>query len=172
MEMAWNRCGSGSPNAKRAKFPQVFPVNSATVASQEDRSWENKIHMREHVEVKVNAGANGFAEDKDSARELRKEVILPSLLANKTVILNFCGVTSSTQSFVHALIAEPLQKMGESVLRRLEFRSCAPQVKNLVELVVDYSLGGFSTSSSMQVGTVPKKRSERPVVVRKERKRK
>jgi hypothetical protein len=129
--------------------------------------------MSEQVEVRVNAGANGFAEDKDSAKELRKTVIMPSLLSRKIVILDFCGVTSSTQSFVHALIAEPLQKMGEDVLSRLEFRSCAPQVKNLVELVVDYSLGGFSTGSPMQVGTGPKKKpSERPVVVKKKRKRK
>lgn len=129
--------------------------------------------MSGHVEVRVNAGVNGFAEDKDSAKEIRKEVIMPSLLANKTVILNFCGVTSSTQSFVHALIAEPLQKMGEPVLKRLEFRSCAPQVKNLVELVVDYSLGGFSTGSPMQVGTGPKKKpSERPVAVKNKRKHK
>ena len=128
--------------------------------------------MSGQVEVKVNPGVNGFAEDKDSAKELRKEVIMPSLLANKTVILNFCGVTSSTQSFVHALIAEPLQKIGEGVLSRLEFRSCAPQVKNLVELVVDYSLGGFSTDSPMQIGVGPKKKpSERPVAVKKLRKR-
>jgi len=130
--------------------------------------------MSNRVEVRVNAGVNGFAEDKDSAKELRKEVIMPSLLANKTVVLNFCGVTSSTQSFVHALIAEPLQKIGEGVLGRLEFRSCAPQVKNLVELVVDYSLGGFSTGSPMQVGTGPKKKksAERSAAVKKPRKRK
>ncbi|MFL6304954.1 MAG: STAS-like domain-containing protein [Candidatus Sulfotelmatobacter sp.] len=115
--------------------------------------------MSDHVEVRVNAGVNGFAEDKDSAKELRKDIIMPSLLSNKTVILNFSGVTSSTQSFVHALIAEPLQKMGEHVLSRLEFRCCAPQVKNLVELVVDYSLGGFSTGSPMHVGTGPKKKT-------------
>jgi hypothetical protein len=129
--------------------------------------------MTEQIEVRVNAGVNGFAEDKDSAKDLRKSVIMPSLVANKIVVLNFCGVTSSTQSFVHALIAEPLQKMGESVLDRLEFRSCAPQVKNLVELVVDYSLGGFSTGSPMQVGTGPKKKpSERTVAARRQRKRK
>ncbi len=129
--------------------------------------------MSGNVEVRVNAGANGFAEDKDSAKELRKEVIMPSLLANKTVILNFCGVTSSTQSFIHALIAEPLQKMGEGVLRRLEFRSCAPQVKNLVELVVDYSLGGFSTGGPMQIGaSIEKPPSHRPVGGKKRNKRK
>ena len=110
------------------------------------------------IEVRVNAGSNGFAEDKDAAQELRKDVIMPALPPDKMVVRNFCGVTSSTQSFVHALIAEPLREIEEAVLSRLEFRSCAPQVENLVELVVDYSLGGFSTGSPMQVGTGPKKK--------------
>src|SRR6266853_4515922 len=94
------------------------------------------------VEVKIQSKNKGFAEDKDAAKKLRTEVIMPALLDNKAVIINFYGVTSSTQSFVHALVGEPLQKIGESVLNKLEFRSCAPQVRSLVELVVDYSLGG------------------------------
>jgi len=131
--------------------------------------------MNERIEVKVSSGVNGFAEDKDAAKELRKTVILPALLKNSTVILDFSGITSSTQSFVHALIGEPLQKIGENVLSRLEFRSCAPQIKSLVGLVVDYSLGGFSTVAAdpMEVGTGPKKKpSERPVTGKAHRKRK
>jgi hypothetical protein len=131
--------------------------------------------MNQLVEVKVSGGVNGFAEDKDAAKQLRKTVILPSLLADDTVVLDFSGITSSTQSFVHALIGEPLQKLGENVLDRLEFRSCAPQIKSLVGLVVDYSLGGFSTVAAdpMEVGTRPKKKpSERPVADKVHRKRK
>ncbi len=104
--------------------------------------------MNNSIEVKLQAGIRGFAEDKDEAKRLRVETILPALLKDQRVILNFKYVKYSTQSFVHALVGEPLQKFGEAVLERLEFRSCAPQVKSLVQLVVDYSLGGFSTDSS------------------------
>jgi len=121
--------------------------------------------MTEYVEVKVQDAVKGFAEDKDAAKRLRTYTIMPALSANKMVVINFSGVTSSTQSFVHALVGEALQKFGEVVLDRLEFRSCAPQVKSLIELVVDYSLGGFSNSSSapMEVKTGKKKKtSETP----------
>lgn len=134
--------------------------------------------MRESVHIAVSAGANGFAEDKDEARELRKNEIMPALLANKRVVLDFCGVTSSTQSFVHALIREPLQKIGEGVLERLEFRSCAPQIKSLVELVVDYSLSGFGAAPSVPVNIAneaagrKRKTSEKPVSSRPSRRRK
>jgi hypothetical protein len=122
--------------------------------------------MNSPIEVKVRAGTKGFAEDKDEARRLRTDTIMPALVSDKTVIIDFRGVTSSTQSFVHALVGEALQKFGEGALQKLEFRSCAPQVKSLVELVVDYSLGGFRIGSAepMEVvtGTKAKKSSETP----------
>ncbi len=123
------------------------------------------------VEVRIE-GSRGFAEDKDAAKKLRTEVIMPALRAEKTVVIDFHGVTSSTQSFVHALVGEPLQKLGEPILSRLEFRSCAPQVRSLVELVVDYSLGGFSSSSSAPMEVMPgkkKKPSENPQVLHRKR---
>ena len=109
--------------------------------------------MKRCVEVKIEAGTNGFAEDKDAAKHLRKEIILPALSSDKTVVLDFSGVVSSTQSFVHALVGEPLQKIGESVLEKIEFRACAPQIKSLVQLVVDYTLGGFTTKSPIEIGS-------------------
>jgi hypothetical protein len=114
--------------------------------------------VKSSVEVKVGPGSRGFAEDKDAAKKLRTEVIMPALSSGQSVIIDFRGVTSSTQSFVHALVGEALQTIGEPVLNRLEFRSCAPQVKTVVELVVDYSLGGFTKGSSppIEVGTESK----------------
>jgi len=106
--------------------------------------------MSQEIEVKINAGIKGFAEDKDAAKQLRREIIMPALAEDKKVILDFSGVTASTQSFVHALVGEPLQKIGEDVLEKIEFRSCAPQIKSLVQLVVDYTLGGFTTKSPIE----------------------
>jgi hypothetical protein len=127
--------------------------------------------MNQHVEVKIEAGTKGFAEDKDAAKQLRRQVIMPALAEEKTVVLDFSAVTSSTQSFVHALVGEPLQKIGETVLERLEFRSCAPQIKSLVQLVVDYTLGGFSTESPIKVGANPTNRLPRSKSARRKTRR-
>jgi hypothetical protein len=101
-------------------------------------------------------GVGGFAEDKDEAKKLRVEIILPALQADESVVLDFADVRYSTQSFVHALIGEVLQRYREPVLEKLEFRACAPQVKSLVQLVVDYSLGGFSTDPSNTMSDIGK----------------
>jgi hypothetical protein len=91
----------------------------------------------------LESGVNGFAEDKDQARELRTLRLLPALARSEKVILDFTAVRYATQSFVHALIGEALQKHSDA-LEMLEFTHCTPQVRSVIELVVDYSLGGFS----------------------------
>lgn len=93
--------------------------------------------------ITIIPGDNGFAEDKDSAKKIRLEIILPALERSDEIILDFTGVTSTTQSFIHALIGETLKRYGEDVLDRISFHHCNPQVQSIVSLVVDYSLGGF-----------------------------
>jgi hypothetical protein len=50
-------------------------------------------------------------------------------------------------------LGEILSRFKEPVLSKLEFRNCSPQLKSLIGLVVDYSLGGF---------TAPTERSGEP----------
>lgn len=92
----------------------------------------------------LESGVNGFAEDKDQARELRTLKLLPALSRGETIVLDFQAVRYATQSFIHALIGEALQKYGDQALDLLEFKHCSPQVRSVIELVVDYSLGGFA----------------------------
>jgi hypothetical protein len=95
-----------------------------------------------HIHIR---SEGGFAENKDEAKITREQRILPALAKGEKVVLDFDSVNYATQSFVHALIGEPLQRYGESVLDSFEFQNCSPQLKSLIELVVDYSLGGFQT---------------------------
>ena len=81
-----------------------------------------------------------FASNKDIASELRKSQILPRLARGESIILDFTGVDGSTQSLIHALIAEPLQLYGRKALSLLQFKSANPIVKTLIGLVIDYSL--------------------------------
>jgi hypothetical protein len=93
--------------------------------------------------IKVKPGPNGFAEDKEEAKKLRKGEVLPSLEDNRAVVLDFSDVKYATQSYVHALIGEALQKHKESILDKIEFKNCSPSLRSVIALVVDYSLGGF-----------------------------
>lgn len=116
-------------------------MDSKADAYSDSNNQENQIHMT--MKIRLGAGIAGFAEDKDYARNLRQDKILPALHRGGDVILDFGLVKYATQSFVHALIGEALKKYGEPVLDRIEFQNCTPQLQSVIELVVDYSLGGF-----------------------------
>src|SRR5262245_33929636 len=95
------------------------------------------------LKIMIPSGSNGFAEDKDEARTLRIEKLLPALERGQGVMLDFSKVNYATQSYIHALLGEALQKFGDQVLDKLEFKNCSASVRSVVELVVDYSLTGF-----------------------------
>lgn len=81
-----------------------------------------------------------FASNKDIARDLREQEILPRLAKNESVILDFDGIEGATQSLIHALIAEAFKIHGRKALELIEFKSVRPLIKTLISLVIDYSL--------------------------------
>jgi hypothetical protein len=91
--------------------------------------------------VKLKDKCGSFAEDKDIARDIREKIIRPSFdKTGEVIILDFSGVDSTTQSFIHALISDFFQKYGEHALDRFEFKRCSKSVKSLITAVINYSL--------------------------------
>jgi hypothetical protein len=80
-----------------------------------------------------------FASNKDVATDLRITEIMPRLAKNEDIILDFTGVEAGNQSFIHALIAEPIQVYGSEIINHIKFKSCSEIIKTLIGLVVDYT---------------------------------
>lgn len=79
-----------------------------------------------------------FAENKDIARDIRINIILPALEKNEEVTLDFIKVESATQSFIHTLISDIIRKKGIEVLDFIYFKNCNETIKKIVEIVVEY----------------------------------
>ncbi len=90
------------------------------------------------IHIKLFKEVGPFAENKDIARELRLEKLIPALEAEKKIILDFENIEGATQSFIHALISDLMRKYGNEVLDDIEFKSCNDTVKAIVTIVVDY----------------------------------
>lgn len=82
--------------------------------------------------------AGTFAENKDIARELRVQKIMPSLDKNKEITLDFSDVSGATQSFIHALISDSIRRYGDKALDLIIFKSCSPVVREIITTVVEY----------------------------------
>ena len=90
------------------------------------------------ITIGMLSSVGSFAENKDVAREIRLRQIVPALRENKKVVLDFSGVGSTTQSFVHALISELIRDFGADIIDRIVFKSCNDTVKKLVLIVIEY----------------------------------
>jgi hypothetical protein len=100
--------------------------------------------------VKIFDYTGDFAENKDSARNLRITHIEPELKQKGKIILDFKGVTSATQSFIHALISQTIRTFGVDILNEIEFKNCESKVQTIIEIVVDYVQDGIFTEDDME----------------------
>jgi hypothetical protein len=90
------------------------------------------------INISVFERAGEFAENKDIAKDLRINIILPALEKGESIVLDFSRVGSTTQSFIHALISDLIRIYGDEVLDNLSFKNCSDTVKKIISIVVDY----------------------------------
>jgi hypothetical protein len=96
---------------------------------------ENK---KEITTIKIADYTGAFAENKDTARKIRLEFIFPAIEKGSNVVLDFLGVDSSTQSFIHALISELIRKRGVDILDVVSFGNCNETIRKIISIVVEY----------------------------------
>jgi hypothetical protein len=90
------------------------------------------------IEIKLYELTGHFAENKDIARDIRVNKIIPALEEGKKVVLSFKKVNSATQSFIHALISDIIRKRGINSLNSIYFKNCNETITKLIEIVVEY----------------------------------
>ncbi len=92
--------------------------------------------------IKMFPLVGNFAENKDLARKIRVEELIPRLEKQEEVTLDFQGIGSATQSFIHALISDLIRRYGVEVLDQIYFKNCNDIVKQIINIVVDYMQEG------------------------------
>ena len=90
------------------------------------------------TEIKLLPKVGIFAENKDIAREMRINRLIPLLEKNESITLDFEGIEGTTQSFIHALISDLIRKFGIEVLDKVFFQNCNQNVQKIIRIVVDY----------------------------------
>lgn len=90
------------------------------------------------INIKLIEHTGSFAENKDVARDIRLNKLVPALEKDEGVVLDFENIEGATQSFVHALISDLIRKHGNAVLDKIQFKSCNDTVKGIVSIVTDY----------------------------------
>lgn len=90
------------------------------------------------IRIKLFKQVGEFAENKDIARDIRLNKLVPAIEKRKNIILDFEKVEGATQSFIHALISDLIRKYGNEILDSIQFKSCNKTIKGIITIVVDY----------------------------------
>ncbi|MEI7579458.1 MAG: STAS-like domain-containing protein [bacterium] len=86
-----------------------------------------------------------FAENKDLAKKLRIEIIIPALKQGNEVILDFEKVNGATQSFIHALISEPIRTLGDVAFEKLFYKNTNDDIQTVISIVYRYMQESIDT---------------------------
>lgn len=88
--------------------------------------------------IKIQKMAGDFAENKDIAKKLRIEKIMPALSKGEEVILDFNGVEGATQSFIHALISDPIRELKDIAFDNLAYKNANDNIREIISIVYRY----------------------------------
>lgn len=80
-------------------------------------------------------------EDAGRAQSFAEEHLLPRLLKREALALDFAGITTCTQSYVHALLYEAL-RLAWARKAPIFILNAQPAVRSTLELLENYALGG------------------------------
>jgi len=79
-----------------------------------------------------------FAENKDIAKKIRLEHLLPTLEKKQAVTFDFDGVKGATQSFIHALVSDALRKYPNIVYDNIFFKNTNENIQKIITIVYRY----------------------------------
>lgn len=80
-------------------------------------------------------------EDTRQALQFAQQKLLPRLVERRPVALDFSGIPTCTQSYVHALLYEAL-RVAWALKTPIYILNAQPAVKSTLELLENYALGG------------------------------
>ena len=95
------------------------------------------------MKIVIREYAGKFGEDKDAAKRIRQEWIILAIERGEAVTLDFTGMDGVTQSFIHALIAEPVMRFRERAFENLFYLGANDQIAEIISIVYRYIQESF-----------------------------
>ncbi len=82
-----------------------------------------------------------FADDKEAGIKFRNRHLLPAVDEGKSFVVDFSGVDSSTHSFLNAVFASPIRRMGIRAYKRIRVVNATSDIRETMDYVLDDNTG-------------------------------
>ncbi|PJZ86428.1 hypothetical protein CH364_09780 [Leptospira harrisiae] len=106
-------------------------------SAQEEQKHNDSKENTNKFYVNIFNHFGSFAEDKEKAIKFREEKIIPAINEGKNVIFDFSNVTSSPHSFINALIASPIEKLGLIAYKKIKVINGTKDINGIVEYIFE-----------------------------------
>ena len=88
--------------------------------------------------IRMHKMVGDFDENKDIAKKLRIKQVIPALSKGDEIVLDFSGINGATQSFIHALISDPIRKFKDVAFDKLAYKSANDDIREIISIVYRY----------------------------------
>lgn len=100
------------------------------------------------VSVTIRPTVSHLAEDKDAARRVRDELLMPEVRARRPVCIDLREPKVATHTFIHALLYEVIGEAGREAMRLIHVHARERQIKDVVRLVAQYAVDDAAAAAT------------------------
>jgi hypothetical protein len=137
-----------------AKWPGTFALIAVKLDQSDQFALDQMMQQfRDQAKEEVQARSSIFADErhylsmynyfgknadeKQAAIRHRDHYLLPAVEAGKLIVIDFEHVTASTHSFLNALLASPIRRMGLAAYKRIKIVNADPSIRETLDYVLD-----------------------------------
>lgn len=136
------RLDRGSDFALDAMMNDFRAQARSEVKARNDANVENRYYLH------VYNYFGRYADNKESAIKHRDKYLMPALEEGKTFLIDFQDVESSTHSFLNALLASPIRRMGIRSYKRIRVINATKDIRETIDYVLDDNTGDGADESN------------------------
>lgn len=97
----------------------------------------DKVTEDNNLYISVRNYFGKYAEDKDLAKKIRDEKLLPALAENKSLTIDFEEILSAPHSLLNAMLATPIERLGLSAYKKIKVINAAPEIRETLDFIFD-----------------------------------
>lgn len=102
-----------------------------------EQNKAQQVEDSERVYISVENYFGRYAEDKSAAIKFRDERLMPALVENKNILVDFDYVISAPHSFLSALLATPIKTLGMRAYKKFKFLNTKPEIRETIDFILE-----------------------------------
>ncbi|QPD06363.1 MAG: hypothetical protein Nkreftii_004137 [Candidatus Nitrospira kreftii] len=127
----------------KVKLEQEMNLNLHSIMAELREVADEEISRAETAEssnrqlVVVENYFGKHAEDKEAAIAHRNRYLLPAISEGRSILIDFNNVVNAPHSFLSALLATPIKRLGMEAYKRIKIVNASPEIRETIDFILD-----------------------------------